>query len=148
MSNPEYDQSTIKRMKAPGRAIGAKDSSVLTEGIMVYNETAPSALTGEFLQQQCDDNGNLKMTFGDPTILSQLIGAGIFPVPPGWKRRMDYGARTDAQVVYVGFTETANADGDAEWWVFKFTYDTNSPFNRGTLTESAFGSVGRKSCFI
>lgn len=148
MSNPTYEQETIKKMKAPGVAITGRDTSILSEVIGVHNTTPPSLADGDFKQLQLDDLGNLKMTFGDPTILDQLIGSGIFPIMPGWQRLFDYGARTDSQVEYVGFSLMDTAEGTSEWYVFKYTYDSSSPFNRNTKLESAYGSwTGRAALF-
>lgn len=75
MANPIYEQSTIKKMKAPGVAITGKDTAVLSEVIGVHNATPPSLADGDFKQLQLDDLGNLKTTIGDPSVIPQLSGA-------------------------------------------------------------------------
>ena len=125
MSNPPYIQASLKKMKAPGIAITGKDSSVLSEGIGIHRTTPPSLSDGDFYQLQLDDLANLKMAFGDPVQMLELKTANVFPVPMGWKRRLDYGARTDGQPEYIGLALMTTANATGEWYVFKFTYVGN-----------------------
>lgn len=136
MTNPAYNQDSIKKMKRPGVAIDGNDASVLAETIGVHNTTPPTLDDGDFKQTQLDDLGNTLISFGDPAQVIELKTANIFPVPMGWKRKLDYGARTDGQPEYIGLALMATADATAEWYIFKFTY--TSDFN--TLTESAYGA--------
>ncbi len=135
MANPTYDQGSIKKRKAPGVAIVEKDSSSLAEVIGIHNDTPPALVDGDVKQIQLDDLANMKMTLGDPAQIIELKTQYIFPVPMGWKRQIDFGGRTDGQPVYMGFALTSTGDGDAEWYMFKFTYTDN--FN--TLVESEYG---------
>jgi len=144
MSNPEYNQTSIKKRKRPGVALDSFDSSELSEVIGVHNSSAPSLSDGDVKQLQLDDQANLKVSFGDNTQLIEIKAANVFPIPMGWKRKIDYDVRTDGQPVYIGFNEMAAVDGDDDWYIFKFTY--TSDFN--TLTESATGSwTGRAALF-
>ena len=73
MSNPTYEQDSIKKMKAPGIAITGKDSSALAEVIGVHKTTPPTLADGDFAQAQMDDMGNLKVSLGDPSQITQVM---------------------------------------------------------------------------
>ena len=144
MGNPEYEQSSIKKMKQPGVDISGKDSSVLSEAIGVHNESAPSLVDGDVKQLQLDDLANLKMTLGDPAQILDLKMAYAFPLPIGWKRQFDYGTRDDGQAEFVGLALMATDEGTAEWYIFKYTFSNSDV----TKEESAYGSwTGRSALF-
>ena len=79
MANPTYDQSSIKKMKAPGADLTAKDTAVLSEVIGVHNSTPPNLADGDLKQLQLDDMGNLKMSFGDPAQEALFLNPFLIP---------------------------------------------------------------------
>lgn len=144
MANPVFQEGSLPRRKQPAEALGVHDSVLPVQNYGKHNATPPTLADGDVASPQLDDMGNLKMTFGDPAILAQLIGSGIFPVMPGWKRQNDYDTRTDYQPVYLGFALMAALESEETWHVFKFTYSGN----QNTKVESAYGSwTGRALLF-
>lgn len=141
MANPVFHEGSLPRRKQPAEALGVHDSVLPVQNYGQHNTTPPTLADGDVANPQLDDMGNLKVTFGDPAILAQLIGSGVFPVMPGWKRITDYDGRTDFQPVYMGYALMGTLTSAETWYIFKFSYTGN----QNTQVESGYGAWDARS---
>ena len=62
-------------------------------------------------------------------------------IPSNMLQRLDYGARTDGQPVYIGYAKRGTPVGTATWLLRKFTYTGSFV----TLIETAYDSWTNRS---
>ena len=67
----------------------------------------------------------------------KIVAYRISEIPSNQQMDVDYGARTDAQPVYLGYAPKGLADGADGWLIQKYTYDGS---DRATKREIAYGN--------
>lgn len=55
-----------------------------------------------------------------------LLASRSTEIPSNQQQRLDYGARTDGQPVYMGFADKGLGISASGWLLQKFTYDASS----------------------
>lgn len=133
MSNPTFEEGALARRKKPGEALNERDTLLPSSPYGIHQTTPPTLADGDVAQQQLDDMGNIKVTFGDPAQLFLLTGIDTRDM------RIDYDVNNNP--IYVGKADSgANVD-DAVWAIQKFTWTGTNMTYRQFATGSWSGRV-------
>ena len=65
---------------------------------------------------------------------NQIRRQSVEDIATNYQIRLDYGARTDSNPVYVGYAKRGFATSDDVWMIYEFTYDASA---RITLKQTA-----------
>lgn len=80
--------------------------------------------------------GVLPSKIEQQTYEKDLYATRTTDIPSSMQKRLDYGARTDSNPVYVGFAPKGLAEGTDGWLLYYLEYDSS---NRTTKLTVAYG---------